>query len=39
LIVSVMLAAFIFVVLSVAAMTEVKELLVKKAGLADLSTD
>ena len=39
LIVSVMLAAFVFVMLGVAALTEVKELVVRKAGLADLSTD
>jgi hypothetical protein len=39
LIVSVILAAFVFVVLSVAAITEVKELVVKKTGLGDLSAD
>jgi hypothetical protein len=39
LIVSVLLAAFVFVILSVAAITEVKELIVRKAGLGDLSTD
>jgi hypothetical protein len=39
LIVSVLLAAFVCVVLTVAAVTEVKELIVRKAGLGDLSTD
>jgi hypothetical protein len=39
LIVSVLLSAFVFVILSVAAITEVKELIVRKAGLGDLSTD
>jgi hypothetical protein len=39
LIVSVVLAAFVFIILSVAALAEVKELVVKKAGLRDLSTD
>ena len=39
LLVSVLLATFALVMLSAAALTEVKELVVRKAGRRDLSTD
>lgn len=39
LLVSMILGAFVLVVLSAAALTEVKELVARKAGLRDLSID
>jgi hypothetical protein len=39
LLVSVVLAALVFVVFSVAALTELKEILLRKTGSGDLSVD